>query len=136
VNNRCFVSITIYVSDSPPTENASSSESKYKTSGSPRKNVFVIMCNITIKVHPSFPDRSEWKKGFQPDRNGELIWFTDGSKTGKGTGAVVCCQGTRRKLSFSFGQHTTVFQAEVYAIKACINQNVDRGYKNMIIYNR
>jgi predicted Rossmann fold nucleotide-binding protein DprA/Smf involved in DNA uptake len=37
---------------------------------------------------------------------------------------------TRRKLSFSLGQHTTVFQAEVYAIKACISQNIDRGYKN------
>jgi hypothetical protein len=30
-----------------------------------------------------FPDRSEWKRGFQPDRNGGLIWFTDGSKTKK-----------------------------------------------------
>jgi ribonuclease HI len=56
------------------------------------------------------------------------------SKTGKGTEAGVCCQGTRRKLSFSFGQHTTVFQAEVYAIKACINENIDRGYKNRNIY--
>jgi hypothetical protein len=64
-----------------------------------------------------FPDRSEWKKGFQPDRNGGLIWFTDGSKTAKGTRAGVCCHGTRRKLSFSLGQHKTVFQAEVYAIK-------------------
>jgi ribonuclease HI len=46
----------------------------------------------------------------------------------------VCCQGTRRKLSFSLGQHTTVFQAEEYAIKACINENIDRGYKNINIY--
>jgi hypothetical protein len=36
-----------------------------------------------------FPDRSEWKRGFQPDRNWGLIWFTDGSKTAKGTGAGV-----------------------------------------------
>jgi hypothetical protein len=28
-----------------------------------------------------FPDRSEWKKGFQPDSKGGLIWYTDGSKT-------------------------------------------------------
>jgi hypothetical protein len=53
-----------------------------------------------------FPDRSEWKKGFQPDQNGGLIWFTDGSKTAKGMGAGVCCQGTRRKLSFSLGLGT------------------------------
>jgi hypothetical protein len=29
------------------------------------------------------PDGSEWKKGFQPDRKGGLIWYTDGSKTKK-----------------------------------------------------
>jgi ribonuclease HI len=49
-------------------------------------------------------------------------------------GAGVCCHGTRRKLSFSLRQHTTVFQAEVYAIKACISENLDRGYKNRNIY--
>jgi hypothetical protein len=30
-----------------------------------------------------FPDRSEWKKEFQLDRKGELIWYTDGSKEKK-----------------------------------------------------
>jgi hypothetical protein len=39
-----------------------------------------------------------------------------------------------RKLSFSLGQYTTVFQAEVYAIKACAAKNVDRDYKNRNIY--
>jgi hypothetical protein len=34
---------------------------------------------FTIK----FPVRSEWKKGFQPDRKGGLIWYTDGSKKKK-----------------------------------------------------
>jgi ribonuclease HI len=74
-----------------------------------------------------FPDRSEWKKGYKPDRN-YLVhrWL----KKKKGTGAGVCCQGTRRKLSYSLGQHTTVFQAEIYAIKACINENIDGGYRN------
>jgi hypothetical protein len=82
-----------------------------------------------------FPDRSEWKRGFQPDRNGGLICFTDGSKTKKkGTEAEVCCHGTRRKLSFSLGQHTTAFQAEMYAIKACIDENLDKGYRNRNIY--
>jgi hypothetical protein len=30
-----------------------------------------------------FPDRREWKVGFQPNRKGGLIWYTDGSKTYK-----------------------------------------------------
>jgi hypothetical protein len=38
----------------------------------------------------------------------------------------VYCHGTRRKLSFSLGQYITVFQAEVYAIKACAVENLDR----------
>jgi ribonuclease HI len=42
----------------------------------------------------------------------------------------VYCYGTRQKLSFSTGQYTTVFQAEVYAIKACTVENLDRNYKN------
>jgi hypothetical protein len=38
-----------------------------------------------------FPDRSEWRDGFKPDRKGGLIWYTDGSKTNKGTGVGVYC---------------------------------------------
>jgi hypothetical protein len=52
----------------------------------------------------------------------------------KGTGAGVNCHGTRRKLSFSLGQYTTVFQAEAYTIKACAVKNLDRDYKNSNIY--
>jgi hypothetical protein len=42
--------------------------------------------------------------------------------------------GTRKKLSFGSGKYTTVFQAEVYAIMACIAENLDRNYKNRNIY--
>jgi hypothetical protein len=37
-------------------------------------------------------------------------------------------------VSFSLGQYTTVFQAGVYAIKACSLKNVDRDYKSRNIY--
>jgi hypothetical protein len=36
----------------------------------------------------------------------------------KGTWARVYVCGTRKKLSFSLEQYTTIFQAEMYAIKA------------------
>jgi hypothetical protein len=75
------------------------------------------------------------RKGLNPTEKGGLIWFTDGSKTNKGTGAGVYCYGTRLRRSFSLGQYTTVFQAEVYAIKACTYENIDRNYKNRNIYN-
>jgi hypothetical protein len=81
-----------------------------------------------------FPDRSEWKDWFQPDSKGGRIWYTDGSKTTKGTGAGVYGYGTRMKCSFSLGKYTTVFQAEVYAIMACTLENLDRNYRNRNIY--
>jgi hypothetical protein len=46
----------------------------------------------------------------------------------------VYCHGTRRKLSFSLGKYTTVFQAEVYAFKACAVENLDRDYRNRNVY--
>jgi hypothetical protein len=42
----------------------------------------------TLRIHADdkflqtrFLDRSEWKKGLQPDRKGGLIWYIDGSNT-------------------------------------------------------
>jgi hypothetical protein len=101
----------------------------------------MINGNLNLKVldmHTCFtirlPNRSEWKEGFEPERKGGLIWYTNGSKTNKGTAAGVYCYGTRWRLSFSLGQYTTVFQAEVYAIKACADKNTDRNYKIRNIY--
>jgi len=36
-----------------------------------------------------FPDNCEWQNKFQPDIKGGLVWYMDGSKTNKGTGAGV-----------------------------------------------
>jgi hypothetical protein len=41
----------------------------------------------------------------------------------------------KHRLSFSLGQYRTVFQAEVYAIKAHAVQNINNMYKNWNIYN-
>jgi hypothetical protein len=82
----------------------------------------------------TFPDRGEWKDRFQSIRKGGLIWYTDGSKTNKNTGAGVYGYGIRRKVSFNFGQYITVFQAEVHAIKACTVKNLGRNYRIRNIY--
>jgi hypothetical protein len=81
-----------------------------------------------------FPDVSKWNKGFQCDKKGELIWYTDGSKTEKDTGAGMYCHETRKKLGFSLGKYTTVFREELHAIEACAAENIDRNYKNRNIY--
>jgi len=49
-----------------------------------------------------------------------LVWFTDGSRTGKETGTGVYGQSVGRRLSFSLSRCVTVFQAEIYAILACV----------------
>jgi len=49
-----------------------------------------------------------------------LVWFTGGSRVRKGTGAGVYRQSVGQRLSFSLGRYTTVFQAEIYAILACV----------------
>jgi hypothetical protein len=43
----------------------------------------------------------------------ELVWFTDGPRTSKGTGAGVYGQSLGRRHNISLGKHVTVFQAEV-----------------------
>jgi hypothetical protein len=40
----------------------------------------------------------------------------------------------KRKLSFSLEQYIRAFQAEVYVIKACAVENLERNYKNRNIY--
>jgi hypothetical protein len=54
-----------------------------------------------------FPDRSEWKDEFQPNKKGGPVWYTDISKINEGTKVGVYCYGTRIKFSFSHGQYTT-----------------------------
>ena len=49
-----------------------------------------------------------------------LVWYTDGSKMREGTGARVYGQSVRKRLTFSLGRYTTVLQAEIYVILACV----------------
>jgi hypothetical protein len=49
------------------------------------------------------------------------VWFTDGSQMRGGTKARVYGQFVRRRLSLSLVRYTTVFQAEVFAILACVH---------------
>jgi hypothetical protein len=67
--------------------------------------------------------REKWtrRSGTPPPVKG-LVWFTAGSRTAEGTGAEIYGQSVNRRLSISLGKHTTVFQAEVYAILACVHE--------------
>ena len=62
-----------------------------------------------------------------------LVWFTDGSTTAEGTGAGVYGQSVNRRLSFSLGKRATVFQAEVYAILACVHETETQDWPEKYI---
>jgi hypothetical protein len=63
----------------------------------------------------------EWTKDTcAPPALKGLIWFTDGSKMREGTAAGFYEQSVGRRLSFSLGRYVRVFQAEIYAILACV----------------
>jgi len=67
--------------------------------------------------------REDWTKGTgTPPVVKGLVWFTDGSKMKEGTRAGVYGQSVGRRLRFSLGRYATVFQAEIYAILACVHK--------------
>lgn len=59
-----------------------------------------------------------------------LIWFTDGSKQERGSGAGVYGERPKVSISIPLGKHATVFQTEIYALLWCIEENIRRTYKN------
>jgi ribonuclease HI len=75
-----------------------------------------------------------WQNRINPNIKGGLVWYTDRSKTSKGTSAGVYTWGSRSRHSFSLGLHTTIFQAEKYVTKACVTENTEKGYKGRNIY--
>jgi hypothetical protein len=68
-----------------------------------------------------FPDKHEKHSWFTPNNTGGLGWYTDESKSNKGTGAG------SYKWGLSLGLHGTVFQAEMCAIQASVIENTEKG---------
>ena len=66
--------------------------------------------------------REEWTTCPRTPAVKGLVWFTDGSRTTEGTGSGVYWLSANRRLSISLEKHTTVFQAEVYAILAYVHE--------------
>jgi hypothetical protein len=79
--------------------------------------------NLEPKYRVTMLTREEWTRSPRtPPVVKGLAWFTDGSRTAEGTGAGVYGQSVNRRLSISLGKYTTVFQAEVYVILACVHE--------------
>jgi len=79
--------------------------------------------NLEPKYRVTMLTREEWTRGpGTPPAVKGLLWFTGGYRTVQGIGAGVYGQSVDRRLSISLGKHATVFQAEVYAILACVHE--------------
>jgi hypothetical protein len=79
--------------------------------------------NLELKYRVTMLARGEWIRGpGTPIAIKELVWFMDRSRNVEGTGSDVYGQSVDRRLSISLGKQATVFQAEVYAILACVHE--------------
>jgi hypothetical protein len=81
-----------------------------------------------------FPDKCKWQKRFNLNSKEGPVWYTDGSKTNKGIGAVAYRCGSKRGHSFNLVLHTAVFQADIYGIKAFVIQNTVKDNMGRNIY--
>ena len=77
--------------------------------------------------------REQWAKSEIVFPRASLVFYTDGSKMENGqVGAGVF--GPRTKLAIPMGGYPSIFQAETYAITACVAHCLLRTYNNAKIY--
>ena len=76
--------------------------------------------NLKPKHSVTMLSRKEWiRVPGTPTAVKGLVWFTDESRTPGEMGAGLYGPSLGRRFSICLGKHTTVFQAEIYAILAC-----------------
>jgi hypothetical protein len=86
-----------------------------------RVNFMRPVFNLEPKYRVTMLAREEWTRGPRtPPIVKGLVCFMDGSRTAEGTVAGVYGQSVNRRLSIPLRKHATVFQAQVYAILACL----------------
>ena len=73
-------------------------------------------------------DRADWIINVPLENSNQLTWYTDGSKSESGTGLGI--YGSDTKISLSLGWETSIFQAEISAIKICADLMISRGVRD------
>ncbi|XP_050311838.1 uncharacterized protein LOC126747328 [Anthonomus grandis grandis] len=85
-------------------------------------------CHFVRNFSTKIDSKSDWENGSvaRSLKQNTIKWYTDGSKTEKGTGAGVFGPGT--KYSEPLGKYTSVFQAEIHAIERCAQLILNKDY--------
>ena len=99
-----------------------------------RVDVVKPVFNLEPKYRVTMLTREEWTRGSgAPPMVKGLVWNMERSRTAEGTGVGVYGQSVNRRLSIPLGKHATGFQAEVYAILACVEETAtqDRPEKHV-----
>lgn len=78
--------------------------------------------------------REDWTNSLIKWKPGSLKWYTDGSKSGSEVGCGVYGEAPKKAISLNLGRHSSIFQAEVYAILECATANLQSNYHNCTIY--
>uniref|UniRef100_T1I299 RNase H type-1 domain-containing protein n=1 Tax=Rhodnius prolixus TaxID=13249 RepID=T1I299_RHOPR len=74
--------------------------------------------------------RTEWRVNWTEQCRKRVVWFTDGSKIACGTGAGVYGAKPEILIESALGRYATVFQAEVFAINTCAEENLRMNPRN------
>jgi len=79
------------------------------------------------------PNKHEQQNGFNSDNMKAWSGIQMGPKPMKVL-VLQCTNGAQKGACFSHGLHSMVFLAEIYAIKACIMENIEKGWRGRNIY--
>ena len=80
-----------------------------------------------------FLQREDWLRPQGPRLSGGAVLFTDGSRTGSGSGAGIYCREKGIHESIPLGRFATVFQSEVMAIMRCAQDLLEIGGERISI---
>jgi ribonuclease HI len=89
--------------------------------------------NFEKKYKTEIRKREEWNLSLNTVSE-PIIWYSDGSKTDKGTGSGMYCEQLKIERSEKLCNHSTVMQAETLAIKLCAQATSSLNISNRNIF--
>jgi len=98
-----------------------------------RVDVMKPVFNLEPKYWVTMLTRGEWTRDSRaPPMVKRLVWYTDGSRIAEGMRVGVYEQSFNRRLSIPLDKHATIFQAEVFAILACVEETATQ--RSMLVF--
>ena len=83
--------------------------------------------------HILIPSRSDWSTVPMHSGRKHSVWYKDGLKMDRNTGAGVYCPDEHLEYSWSLGNISTVFLAKVFTILMCCRICIGKGYRSRCI---